>query len=146
MAETSSTNQLDMITLGQAILAAHQRSDERMEAVIKELRDQPKLYMDARGADIRYHELSRRLEVLEMGHLDVKQYEQRHQELERRVSVIEAGLEKIKQQLAGLPDQLWQRIEGRSDSSRGHLIAIGVAVFNGSIAVVIGLLGFFHHL
>lgn len=110
---------LDLITISQAILSAHQHSFERQEALLHEIRDQPKRF------------------------LDIAHYEQMNRELERRVGVLEDGFRELTKDIAALPDRIMAKIETRTSMSRVQLITISIAVLNGLIAIALAI--FIHH-
>jgi hypothetical protein len=109
---------LDLIAISQAIIAAHQKSDERQERLLMEL---PKMLVSQQHYDVR------------------------HNELERRITNLEASMDRIEDKAEHLPDIILQKIDTRQDVSRGHQIALWIAVANGMIAVAMAVFNAMHH-
>lgn len=103
---------IHLLTISQSIIAAHDRHFEREEALLREIRDQPKHFLDIA----------------------------RYQDMERRVGVLEEGVRDLSKQIMALPDQLMQRLEAKTNMSRGHIITVSIAIANGFVAIALGVI------
>ncbi len=121
MAPDQNNNSIDLITISQAIVSAHQHSFERQEALLHEIRDQPKRF------------------------LDIQRYEQANKELERRVGVLEDGFRELTKDIAALPDRIMSKIEARTNISRTQVITISIAIANGLIAIALSVFSALRH-
>jgi hypothetical protein len=109
---------LDLIAISQAIITAHQKSDERQERLLVEL---PKMLVPQQYYDIR------------------------HQELERRITILEASTDRIEEKAEHIPDIILQKIDAKQNVSRTHQITLWVAVSNGLIAIALAVFNAAHH-
>jgi hypothetical protein len=106
---------IDLVNVAQAIISAHEKSDQRLEQLIKGI---PQSYLSE------HH------------------FELRHTELERRVMALETALDKMLATMAELPDQIIERIERHRTTSRAQVITVFIAIIGWLIAVIGLILSF----